>query len=573
MIAEQRSLIQDLARSNEDYTRKFEKLKLSCDSVPVHPEPILADCNNTMPTPKVPTPQGWAGVSAVDAARQRESSTGARGLGPGPYMGSWYSHGSDTSLPDQLSWLQQQYRKLMSALLMEVSARSYEIADDSRSRIKAEIVTIHIREMEHMEQIQYSRPASLAWPMAGPVQQMQGHQQISYSILTPNQPMKIRQIQAQQQRRMRNQQMQAQQQSFYGPKQIQQMQRQQQSFSSQSAGDHSASKINRDQIGTPLLYKAHCPMPQDATYQDYSLQPQSMGANSHSTRGEHEQTSAAQSQPSMASMSPAYPAFGRHSGLPIQQSAREPIAATPHHGTSSSGVDPPATTLDSYAHMSLSEPLPGFSTLPLSPAAQSPFQGQPHTLPFSAKAIDQESSIYEKSGGESDQRRPESQQLRVQCGVPHSASSRTSGASKRKLDSTSFSSHLPEEDAFLSHSENISSSPRLYQMARRHKDHTAVTENTKTFKVGASGEIQLATSCEDSGNEKALENNVVYSRDAISYSYNAHRESSLERTLENHTPEDWAENVVDELLAAWTTLPVSAIRTASQHGGFAVVAH
>ena len=569
MIAEQRSLIQDLARSNEDYTRKFEQLKLSCDSVPVHPEPILADCNNTMPTPKVPTPQGWAGASAVDAARQRESSTGARGPGPGPYMGSWYSHGSVTSLPDQLSWLQQQYRKLVSALLIEVSARSYEIADDSRSRIKAEIVTIHIREMEYMEQIQYSRPASLARPMAGPVQQMQGHQPQSYSSLTPNQQMQIQQIQAHQQSRMRNQQSQAQQQSFNGPKPIRQVQWQQQSFSSQSAGDYSASKTNRDQIGTPLLYsyEAHCAMPQDATYQDHTLQPLGMVANSHSTRGEHEQTIAAQSQPSMASMSPAYPPLGGHNGLMIQQSAREPIAATTHHGTSSSGVDPPATTLDSYAYISLSEPLPGFSALPLSPAAQSPFQGQPHTLPFSAKAVDQESSNNGASVPQGYPRGAESPTQVSQGHAPHSASSRTSRASKRKLDSTSLTSQLPEEASY------ISSSPHLYKNARRHKDHTAVTENTETSKVGASGEIQLATSCEDSGNEKALESNAVYSRDAISYSYNAHRESSLERTLENHTPEDWAENVVDELLAAWTMLPVSAIRTASQHGGFAVVAH
>ena len=581
MIAEQRSLIQDLARSNEDYTRKFEQLKLSCDNVPVHPEPILADCNNTMPTPNVPTPQGWAGASAVDAARQRESSTGARGLGPGPYMGSWYSHGSDTSLPDHLSWLQQQYRKLMSALLMEVSARSYEIADDSRSRIKAEIVTIHIREMEHMEQIQYSRPASLARPMAGPVQQMQGHQHHSYSTLTPNQQMQIQQIQAQQQSRMRNQQMQAQQQSFNGPKPIEDMQEAQQSLNRPMSIQQMQALQQSPISSMPMLRKPYqsrgrenC-ISQDAKYNSPSVM--AISATSNSTCGEHEQHSAAQSQPSMPSMTGALPPHGGHyfHGLQQAQSAMVPMAATPGFlpltsRTNSSGVNPRATILHSGQRQSLSKPQPGITVASPHETLQSLSPPRPYGLPNSAKAIDHESSIYGKSDGESDQRRPESQQLGLLCGGPNFASSRTSGANKRKLDSTSFSAQPPEGDAYFSHSENISSSPRRYKNARRHMDDTAVTETTKTSKVGASGEMHLATSCADSGNEKASENNAVCSRDAISY--NAHRESSLERTLENHTPEDWAENVVDELLAAWTTLPVSAIRTASQHGGFAVVA-
>lgn len=640
MIAEQRSLIQDLARSNEDYTRKFEQLKLNCDSVPVHPEPILADHYNSMPTPKTTTTQRSVHASAVGATSLRGPSTGAQGLGPGPYMGSWYSHESDTSLPDQFSWLQQQYRKLMSTLLMEVSASTYEIADDSRSRIKAEIVTIHIREMEHIEQIQYSRPASLARPMAGPVQQMQA-QQCSYSSLKPNQQMQIQQIQAQQQSRMqnplmqaqqesfsgpipikqmqqsynsqmppqqrqaqkhsfgslmRNQQMQAQQECFSSPIQIerkqqsynsqmplqqmqsqkhsysslmqnQQMQGQQQSFSNQSAGDYSASKINRDQIGTPLLYKAlPMPLPQDATYQDNSLQPLGIGAKSHSTRGEHEQTSAAESRRPMASMSGASPPLGG----PSQHSAMGPMAAIPRYGTSSSGVYSPATTLDSGTQMPLSKPLPYWTSLSLPPAAQSPFQGRHHTLPNPDKAVAQESSNYGPSVPQYYPPRAESPTLVSQGHASKPVSSRTSGASKRKLDSTSLSSQLPVIDPYFSHSKNISSSPRLYKNERRRNDHTAVTENTKTSKVGASGEMHLATSCKHSGYQKASENNAVYSRDAISY--NAHRESSLERTLENHTPEDWAENVVDELLAAWTTLPVSAIRPASQHAGFAVVA-
>lgn len=513
MIAEQRSLIQDLARSNEDYTRKFEQLKLSCDSVPVHPEPILADHYNSMPTPKTTTTQRSVHASAVGATSLRGPSTGAQGLGPGPYMGSWYSHESDTSLPDQLSWLQQQYRKLMSTLLMEVSAPTYEIADDSRSRIKAEIVTIHIREMEHMEQIQYSRPASLARPMAGPVQQRQA-QQYSLSSLKPNQQMQIQQIQAQPKSRMRNQQTQAQQQSFSYPIPIEPMQhsfnsqvplqqaqqqdlngsipgeqmqgQQQHSFCSQSAWDYSASKINRDQIGTPLPL----PMPQDATYQS---QHSAMGAM----------------------------------GLP------------PNYRTSSSGVYSPATTLDSGTQMPLSKPLPYWTSMSLSPAAQSPFSTS-FDMP-----VAQESSNYGPSIPQNSPPRAESPTLVSQGHASKPVSSRTSAACKRKR-------------------------PRLNKNARRRIDYTAVTKNTNTSKVGASGEMHLATSCKDSGNQKASENNAAYSRDAISY--NAHRESSLERTLENHAPGDWAENVVDELLAAWTTLPVSVIRPASQRAGFAVVA-
>ena len=600
----------------------------------------MADHYNSMPTPKTTTTQKCVHASALGATSLRGPSTGAQGLGPGPYipyMGSWYFHESDTSLPDQVSRLQQQYRKLMSRLLMEVSAPTYEIADDSRSRIKAEIVTIHIREIEHMEQIEESRPASLARPMAESVQQRQA-QQSSMSSLKPNQQMQIQQIQAQQKSRMRNQQTQAQQQSFSHPIQIEQMQDiysslrpiqqiqaqpqsfsvpipieqmqqsftsqrplqqmqaqqqnfngsipgeqmqgQQQSFSSQSASDYSASKINRDQIGTPLLHKA-LPMPQNATYQDNSLHPLGMGANSHSMRGEHEQTravhslstrgehgqtSAAQSRPPMASMSGASPPLGRFS----QHSAMEPIAAIPRYRSSTCSASFPATSLDSYAPMPLSIPIHCDNLSRPSPAAQSPFQGRRHTLPNSDKAVAQESSNYGPSVPQNYPPRAESPTLVSQGHASKPVSSRTSGASKRKLDSTSLSSQLPVIDPYFSHSEYISSSPRLYKNARRRNDHTAVTENTKTSKAGASGEMHLATSCKDFGNQKASENDAVYSGDAISY--NAHRESSLEPTLENHTPEDWAENVVDELLAAWTTLPVSAIRPASQHAGFAVVA-
>ena len=248
----------------------------------------------------------------------------------------------------------------------------------------------------------------------------------------------------------------------------------------------------------------------------------------------------------------------------------EPIAATPRYRSSTCSASFPATSLDSYTHMPLSIPIHCDNLSRPSPAAQSPFQGRRHTLPNSDKAVAQESSNYGPSVPQNYPPRAESPTLVSQGHASKPVSSRTSGASKRKLDSTSLSSQLPVIDPYFSHSEYISSSPRLYKNARRRNNHTAVTENTKTSKVGASGEVHLATSCKDSGNQKASENDAVYSGDAISY--NAHRESSLEPTLENHTPEDWAENVVDKLLAAWTTLPVSAIRPASQHAGFAVVA-
>ena len=427
-------------------------------------------------------------------------------------MGSWYLHGSDTSLPNHLSWLQQQYRNLMNTILIEVSAPSYEIADDSRSRIKAEIVTIHIREMQHMEEIQYPRPiirARRVEPMAGPMQQMQA---------------------------------------------------QQNTYSSQGDVDLSASKINSDQMGPPLLYEVHYPMPQNAKYQNNSSQPLGACHTSHSTCGEHEQTSAAQSRPHFDPMSGAFPPPGGRD-VPRFRCSMRLMVATPHHGRSSSDVDPRATILPSGQRQSLSNPQPGIAIASPYEPSQALFAPQSYGLPNSAEAVNQESSLYGKSAGENDQRHAE---------LPIVSSWAPPRGRKRKLHSTSLTSDLPVEDS-ISYPESNTSISRTSKVARRHGTQNPVVEDILTPGGGAIDEMRLATSRQNSAIKKASEDNAVYAQDEISR--NLHRERRLERTLENHTPEDWAENVVDKLLAAWTTLPVSANRTAAHQGGFAVAAH
>ena len=110
-----------------------------------------------MPTPKTPTAHEHASTLAVDAPSQRASSADAKGLDLEPYKGSDIPSSSSS---DRLGWLLQQYSNLMRSLLREVSAPNYEIAEESRSRINADIVTTHQREMTILKSVQgQSKPS------------------------------------------------------------------------------------------------------------------------------------------------------------------------------------------------------------------------------------------------------------------------------------------------------------------------------------------------------------------------------------------------------------------------------
>ena len=102
-----------------------------------------------MPTPKTRTAHRLASTLAVNAPSPRKSSADATGLDPEPYKGS---HIPSFSSSDRLGWLIQQYNNLMRALLREVSAPNYEIVEESRSRIKADIVSTQRREMNILSQ-------------------------------------------------------------------------------------------------------------------------------------------------------------------------------------------------------------------------------------------------------------------------------------------------------------------------------------------------------------------------------------------------------------------------------------
>ena len=103
-----------------------------------------------MPTPNTLTAHGLGSTLTVDAPSQRESSADAKGLDQDPDKG--FDIPSFTS-SGRLGWLLQQYSNLMCALLREVSAPNYEIAEESRSRIRADIVLTQNREMTTLSQV------------------------------------------------------------------------------------------------------------------------------------------------------------------------------------------------------------------------------------------------------------------------------------------------------------------------------------------------------------------------------------------------------------------------------------
>ena len=149
IIAEQRSLIEDLAKSNQGYISKFERLKLSCEEAPIDLQSVPGDTSSSMPSPKTLPAHGLPSALDVDAPSQRESSADAKGLDRDPYKGFDIPNFPSS---DRLGWLLQQYSNLMRTLLKEVSAPTYEIAEESRSRIRADIVLTQNREMNTLNQ-------------------------------------------------------------------------------------------------------------------------------------------------------------------------------------------------------------------------------------------------------------------------------------------------------------------------------------------------------------------------------------------------------------------------------------
>ena len=147
-VAEQRSLIQDLARSNEEFVRRFEQL-------------TFAPLDDSLPTPEVLIAQENSAIASATEASQS---------GPSTRVQESVSETNDkpenlvlskTCSRDRLGRLLQQYRTLESALLEEVSAQTYEITEESRSRIKADIVVTHEREVTQLFQTQHSEAPRL----------------------------------------------------------------------------------------------------------------------------------------------------------------------------------------------------------------------------------------------------------------------------------------------------------------------------------------------------------------------------------------------------------------------------
>lgn len=161
IIAEQRSLIQDLVKSNEGYIRRFEQLRLGCEDTSIDPEVDSESYINLMPMLKAPPARGVAGAPAKGAAGQEDPNTGAQGLSP-----ENTKRPADFGISDQLSRLLQQYSLLMSTLVTEVSAPKYEIAEDSRSRIKSKIVLTHQQEMRRLEWDGVKKRVSEGWQTA-----------------------------------------------------------------------------------------------------------------------------------------------------------------------------------------------------------------------------------------------------------------------------------------------------------------------------------------------------------------------------------------------------------------------
>ena len=587
IIAEQRSLIEDLAKSNAGYIRNFERLKLNREEVSIDQESVPADWSNSMPTPKTLTARGPASTLTVDAPVQRESSADAKGLDRGPYKGSDIPYFSSS---DRLGWLLQQYDNLMRTLLREVSAPDYEIAEESRSRIKADIVLTQRREMNTLSRGCWPGIPSFADP-----------------------------------RTMRMQQ------------------------SGQRVREYSASKVDVDQVSAPVrpvstqpFSAIHCISPSDANSPSFemgasfiaplsnrvdeihygpqprTLEPQSWTPNNDDLRP--------QSYIRQSEASPRLP-------LPVSYSYTVPPAQASSFHAEAPSFRAEARSLEKYDRKLLKA---GFGQSDRLQPTQSESEGD--VTPWQQRGRDDCRNEYNddqvatsSSVGYGDSNEGVTYDCRSVPQPPLSddphrygeftggagseappalvfCSEQTSSRPMRKAASHDASLNLevllggqvpqwgpslhPEVplEGQVPQWENDSSNPRSSKRLRISKVEASggpatANEDPPAHQGGAGDVIEIANDCQGSRTHTVTKNYIGCSMARHSRSLprkssvmRKRRKSlvpkeSLERIFKDDGSEDWAEHIVDKLLATWTTLPLHTSQINPPHGTLAEAAY
>ena len=512
-----------------------------------------------MPTPKALTAHGLASALAVDASRQRESSAVVNALDREPYRGSDIRNLSSS---DRLGWLQQQYYDLMHTLLREVSAPTYEIAEESRSRIKADIVSTQTREIKALSQVDYLGSPSFELPSLANPRNMQ----MQFPITTGS--------------RMR---------------------------------ECSALKADMDRVSAPVQHVSTqhsnpywCTSPPGANASAMDI---SSIAPSSNTLNE--------TQPATQFQPPAHLQYAAQSQLPaqayrttqVQRAAQSQFHAPQAPAWTSENDD---VRLQSYIPQP--EASPRFPQSVLHPRTVPPAQITSSRLGSDSEALISRPTLelhstqpgseggvipWQQRGRDDGRSSYDGSQVAKVSSRRHGDSSGGVTYRLRKLDSAartsniSFSeessSHQMRKRRSKRHSLHLESAPgelvpqwgndpsdaRSSKRSRISRNAASAVpaqanENPPAFQSGASEVTDVANYCQDSRTGILTPNGRLSLR--ARQNWTPHREGSLERAFEDDGREDWAEHIVDKLLATWTTLPHHASQTNFGHGNVAEAA-
>ncbi len=187
MIEDQRSLIEDLAKSNQDYIRKFEQMKLGIQNIP---ETLPKDVQSDRTGGGIELEREQNTQNHGHSKSKSKSMSPERATTESANINNMYINANVQGLPiprgfektkqsrkkqkvgseeDTLFSHLKHYLSLVNSLLDEVDEIKYEIRVDSRDRVRTDICQAYQREMKHLDTSHKSTRVVLAEQQLAPL--------------------------------------------------------------------------------------------------------------------------------------------------------------------------------------------------------------------------------------------------------------------------------------------------------------------------------------------------------------------------------------------------------------------
>lgn len=390
-----------------------------------------------------------------------------------------------------MRWLLQHYDNLLRALLKQVSEPKYEIAEESRSRIKADIVTSHGREMRHTEQAGCSGASGLAKSSRFDVQQTPTTNPAALNSWGPSA---------------------ASQSSSQGIKSMQPLNIPK-NYILQSSRSPRVMTNLRD--ATRSEKEDDRPAQPEDQYQEIALTRKLKAPGSDLPAVSHVLAQRKRRRREMEGYKQTVPSMTQHLGIessnPHSSMRQQPLPSTIQHSDNEASRSRPPS------------PFPNSPGTVQQSKNELPYPGLPILQQPLASTVQHSENVSSNPGP-----------VMCQLYAPSMVQLLGNGYSKRRPPI-----RLPTLPSTVQHSENESSNPAC-QTAQcfSHRDYSEEHTSVTVSKLRGGRRV---------------------------------RPRKRPRRFDDDTTEDSAENVVDRLLATWTTLPVPASRTVSHQNSFSLV--